>query len=164
MAWEAEMREVVYGLLVDFCLANRLTITNTIFQRHPRREYTWISPNGFVRNQIDYIIVSSRWKSSIKIAKTLPGANIGRDHRLLISDLRIKLKMTKSSPKPRRFDLQHLDDNCRVETKNLFQELLVAEEETTLDELWLDIKDSILRAATKHVPKKGKRKTTSWLS
>ena len=72
--------------------------------------------------------------------------------------------MTKSSPKPRRFDLQHLDDNYRVETKNLFQELLVAEEETTPDELWLDIKDSILRAATKHVPKKGKRKTTSWLA
>ena len=64
--------------------------------------------------------------------------------------------MTKSSPKPRRFDLQHLDDNYRVETKNLFQELLVTEKETTSDELWLDIKDSILRAATKHVPKKRK--------
>ena len=72
--------------------------------------------------------------------------------------------MTKNSPKPRGFDVQHLDDNYRVETKNLFQELLVTEEETTPDELWLDIKDSILRAATKHVPKKGKRKTTSWLS
>ena len=71
--------------------------------------------------------------------------------------------MTKSSPKPRRFDLQHLDDNYRVETKNLFQELLVTEEETTPDELWLGIKNSILRAATKHVPKKRKRKTTSWL-
>ena len=72
--------------------------------------------------------------------------------------------MTKSSPKPRRFDLQHLDDNYRVETRNLFQELLVSSEETTPEELWLDIKDSILRAATKHVPKKGKRKTTSWSS
>ena len=101
---------------------------------------------------------------SIKIAKTLPGADIGSDHQLLISDLQNKLKMTKSSPKPRRFDLQHLDDNYRVETRNLFQELLVTEEETTPEELWLDIKDSILRAATKHVPKKGKRKITSWLS
>ena len=72
--------------------------------------------------------------------------------------------MTKTSPKPHRFDLQHLDDNYRVETKNLFQELLVTEEETTPNELWLGIKDSFLRAATKHVPKKGKRKTTSWLS
>ena len=63
--------------------------------------------------------------------------------------------MNKSSPKHRRFDLQHFGDNYRVETKNLFEELLVAEEETTPDELWLDIKDSILRTATKHVPKKG---------
>ena len=140
--------------LVDFCLANRLTITNTIFQQHPRRKYTWISPNGLVRNQIDYILIRSRWKSSIKIAKTLPGADISSDHQLLISDLRIKLKMAKSSPKPRRFDLQHLDDNYSVETRNLFQKLLVTEEGTTPEELWLDIKDSILRAATKHVPKK----------
>ena len=72
--------------------------------------------------------------------------------------------MTKRSPKPRRFDLQHLDDNYRFDTKNLFQDLLVTEKETTPEELWLDIKDSIIRAATKDVPKKGKRKTTSWLS
>ena len=57
------------SILVDFCLANRLTTTNTIFQQHPRRKYTWISPNGLVRNQIDYILISSRWESSIKIAK-----------------------------------------------------------------------------------------------
>ena len=72
--------------------------------------------------------------------------------------------MTKTTPKPHRFDLQHLDDNYRVETKNPFQKLLVTEEETTPDEFWLDIKDCIIRAATKHVPKKGKRKTASWLS
>ena len=47
------------SILFDFCLANRLTITNTIFQQHPRRKYTWISPNGLVRNQIDYILISS---------------------------------------------------------------------------------------------------------
>ena len=64
-------------ILVDFCLANRLTVTNTIFQQHPSRKYSWISPNGLVRNQIDYILISSRWKSSINISKTLPGADIG---------------------------------------------------------------------------------------
>ena len=79
------------SILVDFCLANRLTITNTIFQQHLRRKYTWISPNGCVRNQIDYILISIRWKSSIKIAKTLPGADIGSDHQLLTPDCTIAL-------------------------------------------------------------------------
>ena len=51
------------SILVDFCLTNRLTITNIIFQQHPRRKYTQISPNGLVRNQIYYILISSRWKS-----------------------------------------------------------------------------------------------------
>ena len=39
------------SILVAFCLTNRLTITNTIFQQHPRRKYAWVSPNGLVRNQ-----------------------------------------------------------------------------------------------------------------
>ena len=43
-----------------------------------------------------------------------------------------------------------------METKNLFQELLGTEEVTTPDELRLDIKDSIIRAATKHIPKNRK--------
>ena len=93
MAWEVEMREVVY-------LSTSATITNTIFQQHPRRKYTWIFPNGLVRNQIVNILISSRWKFSIEIANSLPGADIGSDQQLLLSDLRIKLKMTKSSPKP----------------------------------------------------------------
>ena len=50
---------------------------------------------------------------------------------------------------------------CKLRT---FLELLITEKKEPCDELWLDIKDSILRAATKHVPKKGKRKPTSWLS
>jgi hypothetical protein len=150
--------------LVDFCLANSLTIANTLFQQHPRRKYTWTSPNGLFRNQIDYILVKSRWKTSIKIAKTLPGADIGSDHQLLIADFRIKLKMTKTTGKPHRFDLQNIGDSYRVETANLFQELMVSEEETTPDELWLHIKDSILAAASKHIPKRRKKKTTSWLS
>ena len=48
------------SIFVDFCLANRFTITNTIFQQHPRRKYTWIFPNVLVRNQIDNIFISSR--------------------------------------------------------------------------------------------------------
>lgn len=79
------MRNERGNKLMDFCFANSLTIANTLFQLHPRRKYTCLSPNG-ARNQIDYILVKTRWKSSIKSSKTLPGADIGSGHQLLIAN------------------------------------------------------------------------------
>ena len=32
--------------LIEFCQENTLVITNTVFQRHKRRLYTWTSPDG----------------------------------------------------------------------------------------------------------------------
>ena len=32
--------------LIGFCQENTLVITNTLFQQHKRRLYTWISPDG----------------------------------------------------------------------------------------------------------------------
>ena len=37
---------------------NALVIANTFFQQHKRRLYTWTSPDGQYRNQIDYILCS----------------------------------------------------------------------------------------------------------
>ena len=44
--------------LVEVCQENALVIANTFFQQHKRRHYTWISPDGQHRNQIDYILCS----------------------------------------------------------------------------------------------------------
>ena len=32
--------------LIEFCQENALVITNTVFQQHKRRLYTWTSPDG----------------------------------------------------------------------------------------------------------------------
>ena len=44
--------------LIEFCQENPLDIANTLFQQHKRRLYTWTSPDGQNRNQIDYILCS----------------------------------------------------------------------------------------------------------
>ena len=61
--------------------------SNTLFQQHKRRLYTysWTSPCGQYRNQIDYyILCSQRWRSSMQSAKTRLGADYGSDHELLL--------------------------------------------------------------------------------
>ena len=44
--------------LIEFCQKNALIIANTLFQQHKRRLYTWTSPDGHQRNQVDYILCS----------------------------------------------------------------------------------------------------------
>ena len=44
--------------LIEFCQENALVIANTLFQQHKRKLYTWTSPDGQHRNQIDYILCS----------------------------------------------------------------------------------------------------------
>ena len=66
--------------LIDFCQKNVLVTANTLFQQHKKRSYTRTSPDGQHRNQIDYILCSQRWRSSIQPEKTRPGADCGSDH------------------------------------------------------------------------------------
>ena len=75
--------------LMEFCQENTLVIANTLFQQYKRRLYTWTSPDGQHLNQIDYILCSQRWRSSIQSANTRPGADCGSDMNSLLpnSDL-----------------------------------------------------------------------------
>ena len=84
--------------LIEFCQENTLVITNTLFQQHKRRLYMWTSPDDQHRNQIDYILCSQRWRSSIQSAKTRPGADCGSYHELLIAKFRLKLKKVGKPP------------------------------------------------------------------
>ena len=86
--------------LIEFCQENTLVIANTLFQQHKRRLYTWTSRDGQHQNQIDHILCSQRWRSSIQSAKTRSGASCGSDHELLIAKFRLKLKKVGITTRP----------------------------------------------------------------
>ena len=44
------------------------------------------------RRQLDYILVKNRFRNSVKDVQTLPGADIGSDHNLLVAKFRTRLK------------------------------------------------------------------------
>ena len=48
--------------LIEFCQENALVITNTLFQQHKKRFYTWTSPDSQSQNQLDYILHIQRWR------------------------------------------------------------------------------------------------------
>ena len=109
--------------LIEFCQENALVKANTLFQQHKRRLYTWTSPAGRYRNQIDYILCSQRWRSSIQSAKTRLGADCGSDHELLIAKFRLKLKKLGKTTRPFRYDLNQIPYDYTVEVRNRFKGL-----------------------------------------
>lgn len=109
--------------MIDFCLENELTIANTFFMQPKRRLYTWTSPDGQHRNQIDYITIANRWKSHIHSTKTFPGADCGTDHELLVFKIKVKLKSKKKQLTQPKFDLEKIPPIYAIEVKNKFKNL-----------------------------------------
>ena len=108
---------------VFFITSFALVITNTLFQQHKRRLYTWTSPDGQHRNQIDYILCSERWRSSIESAETRLGADCDSDQELLIAKFRLKLKKVGKTTRPFMYDVNQITYNYTVEVTNRFKRL-----------------------------------------
>ena len=79
--------------------------------KHKRQLYTGMSPDGQYQNQIDYILCSQRWRSSIQPAKTRLGTDCGSDHELFVAEFRLKLKNVgeiTGATRPFRCDLNQI--------------------------------------------------------
>ena len=95
----------------EFRQDNAPFIANTLFQQHKRGLYTWTSPDGQHRNQIDYIFaaeVGALYSQKKKKKKRL-GADCGSDHELLIAIFRLILKKVGKTTRPFRYDLNQLE-------------------------------------------------------
>ena len=75
------------------------------------------------QNQIDYILCSQRWRSSIQSAKTRPGTDCGSDHELLIAKFRLKLKRVGITTRPFSHDLNQIPYDYTVKVRNRFKGL-----------------------------------------
>ena len=107
--------------LIEFYQENALVIANTLFQQHRKRLYTWTEPGGQHRNQIDYILCSQRWRSSIQSAKIRQEVVCSSDHELLIAKFRLKLKKEGKITRPFRYDLNLIANDYTVEVINRFK-------------------------------------------
>ena len=57
-------------LLVEFCKRHNLFVTNTWFQQRTSAQYTWTSPDGNIKNQIDYVLIDKRYRNEVKNSKS----------------------------------------------------------------------------------------------
>ena len=152
------MRNEAGHRLIEFCQENALVIANTLLQQHKRRLYTRTLPDGQHQNQIDYILCSQRWRSSIQSTKTRSGADCGSDHELLIAKFRLKLKKVGKMNRPFRYDLNQIPFDYTVELTNRFKGLDLTDR--LPEELWMEVCDIVQEAVIKTIHKKKKCKKT----
>ena len=120
------------------------------------------SPDGQHWNQIDYILCSQKWRSSIQSAKTRLGTDYGSDHELLIAKFRLKLKKVGKTTRPFRYDLNQIPYDYTVEVRNRFKGLNLIDR--VPDELWMEVCDIVQETGMKTIPMKKKCKKAKWLS
>ena len=121
---------------------------------HLRTEFRGTFGVGQHRNQIDYILCSERWRSSIQLSKTRLGADCGSDHEHLIAKFRLKLKKVGKTTRLFRYDLNQIPYDYTVEVRNRLKDLDLIDR--VPDELWMEVYNIVQEVLTKTIPKKKK--------
>lgn len=144
--------------LSQFCQENRLAIMNMFFAQPKRRLYTWTSPNGNHRNQIDFILCPQKRKTSVLTTKTFSGS----DHELLVAKLKLRFCKIKKQTMALKFDTNAIPPAYAIEVKTRFELLDTNGKEP--DELREEIKSAIMETAMNHIPTKKLVRKAPWIT
>ena len=162
IAWNHIYSQIETKTKPCFCLTWHTTTftTKTILTTSPG-EHQGQGPFFAFGNQIDYILCSQRWRSSIQSAKTRPEEDCGSDHELLIAKIRLKSKKVGKTPRPLRYYLNQIPYDYTVEVRNRFKGLDL--KDRVPEELWTEVHNIVQEAVIKTIPKKKKCKKAKWL-
>ncbi|BHF73615.1 hypothetical protein SprV_0401669700 [Sparganum proliferum] len=81
------------GLLpLRTCAEHRLILTNTFFCLPEQERATWRHPQSRQWHLLDYVLVRRRDQRDVLVTKAIAGADGWTDHRLVISNMRIRLQ------------------------------------------------------------------------
>jgi len=77
--------------MIQFTLSKGFNVKNTTFPRKDIHKETWYSADGRTVNQIDYVLISNRFRSAITDIRAPRGPDTGSDHNLLNINFKVKL-------------------------------------------------------------------------
>ncbi|KAI5700378.1 hypothetical protein M8J77_008043 [Diaphorina citri] len=155
--------------LISFCEEFQLFLCNTWFEQKESARYTWTSPDKTVKNQIDFICASWRFRNGIINTKTRPGADCGSDHNPVVMKVKIKLKKPNKKKPNMKWDL---DKAKNPNIKELFAITLNQEidkncsqsEMGNANTRWNNLKISIKATAEKIIGKSKMLAKQKWMT
>ena len=136
-------------------------------QGHPQRHLE-VSRWPNCQYQIDHVCISTKWSHSLLDVRSYRGADIGSDHYLVKSPMRIKLMSNgKAQSSSRRFPaIENLHDHSKVEEycialQNRLSSLPVEE---NLDEEWGQVRETIKEVSMEVLGERPRRRKQQHLS
>ena len=135
--------------LVEWATSNNVKIMNTQFQKKAGRRWTWRSPDGHTRNEIDYIMTDT--PIMVTDVTVINRVNIGSDHRMVMSSVTLNTRaerrnlLNKNTRKRVYNEMIATKKNTfQLELKNRFTAL---EERDDIDSLNKNMTEMIQRSA-----------------
>ena len=103
-------------LLLRKCDRHELLITNTVFRLPTRRKTTWMHPGSKHWHLIDYVMVQRKDRQDVRVTKTVCGADCWADHRLVVSNLNLRIQPVRRSQgkkMPKKLDVSKLKQDSK---------------------------------------------------
>lgn len=131
---------------------------------------TWKAPNGRYTNQIDHVLINTKFKNCLHDVKIVREADCDLDHYVVKGELKVKLK------KPRvkkglildRYEINKLRDNivCESFKRQLYETIsnLDINKVDTIDCKWKTIKETIKVVVSDTMIGKQKKMKKPWFN
>ena len=73
---------------VNFATSDNLFVNSTMFPHRNIHKYTWTSADGKTHNQIDHLLIDTRWHSSVLNVRSFRRVDCDTDHYLVVAKVR----------------------------------------------------------------------------
>ena len=147
--------------LLQFASCHSLRVAGTWYQRPDYHRWTWYSNTGTWQSEIDHILVGTRWRL-LRNCRVFRSAQFSTDHRLLVAELHLRIRSTRTPSGTSSFNVECLRD---PEVQKKFQHRLAdLAADTSLGSRsgeWESLRDLIKTAAQEtigFVPRKKHQK------
>jgi len=151
--------------MISFATSNGLIVSSTTFPHKDIHKATWRSPDGETLNQIDHVLIQTRYRSTIYGVRSHRGADCDTDHYLAIAKLRSKLKSQAklNQDKRTKINLELLKDEIlRKEYENkVMMNLNENNVHMNVDLDWEKVSNAVKRAAAESIGEL-KRSRNTW--